>query len=158
MSFLFLRLIPAGRGGREMFARLGYDVNKWIRRVRWQAWNETSCRRAVWIVQEKVRFHRDYWSTTAGMGCSLTSFWGRPRYPFLWSYHWQISSSLCLCVCMCGVNLKAKGWVQCSLWPVNSSRACRQHTTREGGQMRGQQRNRTSSNTGFHYCRVMIIH
>ena len=36
---LFPRLIPAGKGGegRETFARPEYVVNKWIRRVRWQA-------------------------------------------------------------------------------------------------------------------------
>lgn len=76
---------------------LGYDVNKWIRGVRWQAWNGTSCRRAVRIVQEKVRFHRDYWSTAAGACCSPAGFQGRPTNPFLCSYHWQISSSLCVC-------------------------------------------------------------
>lgn len=36
---LFPHLIPAGKGGeaRETFAGLGYDVNKWITGVRWQA-------------------------------------------------------------------------------------------------------------------------
>lgn len=81
-----------------LFGKLGCDVNKWIRGARWQAWNGTSCRRAVRIVQEKVRFHRDYWSAAAGERCSPAGFWGRPTNPYLCSYRWQISSSLCVCV------------------------------------------------------------
>lgn len=148
---LFPCLIPAGgerRRGRETFASLGYDGNKWIRGVRWQAWNGTSCRRAVRIVQEKVRFHRDYWATAAGVCCSPAGFQGRPTNPLLCSYHWQISDSLCVCVHVCLERerlcvrcvwsaFKAKGWAQHTLWPVNSSRAPRQQTTGEGGQMTG---------------------
>lgn len=77
---------------------LGCDVNKRIRGVRWQAWNGTSCRQTVRIVQEKAGFHRDYWSPAAGVCCSATGFQERPTNPFICSYHWQISSSLCVCV------------------------------------------------------------
>lgn len=116
---LFPHLIPAGKGGEawETFVRLGYFVNKWIRRVRWQAWNGTSCRRAVRIVQEKVRFHRDYWGTAAGVSCSPAGFLGRSTNSFLCSYHGQISSSLCvwrgvyICV-VCGAFLRQRA--ECS--------------------------------------------
>lgn len=39
MSFLVSAFDTSGerRRDRETFARLGYDVNKWIRGVRWQA-------------------------------------------------------------------------------------------------------------------------
>lgn len=87
-----------GRPGQGTFAECGYDVNTRIRGVRWQAWNGTSRRRAVRIVQEKVRFHRDYWGTAAGECCSPAGSRGRLTNPFLCSYRWQISSLLCVCV------------------------------------------------------------
>lgn len=131
----------AERKGQDTFARLGSNVNKWIRGVQWQAWNGTSRQRAVWIVQEKVRFHRDYWSTAAGSAIHPLASKEDPQTP---SYV-HITDRLAACcvwrgsVYASGVwsASKAKGWVEHSLWPVNSSGAPRQQTTGEGGQMRG---------------------
>lgn len=171
MSFFVSPLNTSGEGRpvRETFARLGYYVNKWIRDVkgvRWQAWNGTSCRRAVEFVQEKVKFHRDYWGTAAGMCCSPADFQGRPTNPFLCSYHRQISSSLCVSVCVCG---ETGGWMyvcaECSgahfrlrhsRWPVNSSRGPRQQTTGDGGQTRGRTAEQRPTTAATRWINVLL--
>lgn len=148
-----------GRRDQETFARLVHDVNKWIRGVRWQAWNGTSCWRAVRIVQEKVRFHRDYWGTAAGVCCSPAGFQGRPTNPFLCSYQRQISSSLCVCggrvIFVCGAFLRQRAKYSTHL--VLSTVAGLPDNRLQGREVKWEV-GQWGGNTASDYCHNMINH